>query len=84
MHAGAQPSTPAPCSCALTPHPSLRSSSLPPRAPQNLIILLQVQEGTRALAPGFARMLLKQYFWAALPVTLWVAAFASNLGIALR
>jgi len=51
---------------------------------QNLIILLQLSERTQALAPGFARLLLKLYFWAILPCTLWVTAFATNLGLALR
>lgn len=48
---------------------------------QNLIILLQLSERTQALAPGFARMLLKHYCYAAIPVTLWLTAFATNLGI---
>lgn len=48
---------------------------------QNLIILLQLSESTQALAPSFARMLLKLYIYAILPVTLWVTAFATNLGI---
>ncbi|PRW21016.1 auxin efflux carrier family [Chlorella sorokiniana] len=51
---------------------------------QNLIILLQLSERTQALAPAFARLLLKLYFWAILPCTLWVTAFATNLGLALR
>lgn len=33
------------------------------------------------MAPGFARMLLKLYFYAILPVTLWVTSFATNLGV---
>ena len=48
---------------------------------QNLIILLQLSERTRGLAPGFSRMLLKLYAYAVLPVTLWVSAFATNLSI---
>lgn len=34
------------------------------------------------MAPAFARMLLKLYFWAIVPVTCWVSAFGTNLGIA--
>ncbi|KAL4451371.1 hypothetical protein ABPG77_009443 [Micractinium sp. CCAP 211/92] len=48
---------------------------------QNLIILLQLSERTQGMAPGFARMLLKLYFYAILPVTLWVTSFATNLGV---
>ncbi|KAL4420711.1 hypothetical protein ABPG75_010367 [Micractinium tetrahymenae] len=48
---------------------------------QNLIILLQLSERTQGMAPGFARMLLKLYFYAILPVTLWVTSFATNLAI---
>ena len=48
---------------------------------QNLIILLQLSQRTQAAAPAFARLLLKLYLYAVLPVTLWVTAFATNLGI---
>lgn len=48
---------------------------------QNLIIVLQLSERTRRAAPGFAKMLLKQYFYAILPVTLWVTLFGTRLGI---
>jgi hypothetical protein len=48
---------------------------------QNLIILLQLSERTQSMAPSFARLLLKLYAYAILPVTFWVTAFASNLGI---
>jgi hypothetical protein len=51
------------------------------RPPQNLIILLQLSEHTQSLAPGFARLLLKLYSYAILPVTLWVTFLATNLGI---
>lgn len=78
--------------CRLVTLPSRRLVLLSPAPPpplpsthtQNLIILLQLSERTRVLAPGFARMLLKQYAYAAVPVTLWVTAFATNLGLALR
>lgn len=51
---------------------------------QNLIILLQLTERTRGAAPSFARLLLKLYALAVVPVTLWVSAFATNLGLRLR
>ncbi|KAL4517882.1 hypothetical protein Ndes2526B_g02280 [Nannochloris sp. 'desiccata'] len=50
---------------------------------QNLIIVLQLSEATRPAAPAFARLLLKLYAYAVLPVTLWVTAFASRLQIPL-
>ena len=50
---------------------------------QNLIIMLQLSDVTRPAAPPFARMLLKLYAYAVLPVTLWVTAFASRLSIPL-
>lgn len=71
-------------------HPRARVPSCPPpqrpMSPlpfpaQNLIILLQLSERTQGMAPGFARMLLKLYFYAILPVTLWVTSFATNLAI---
>jgi predicted permease len=50
---------------------------------QNLIIVLQLSEATRPAAPAFAKLLLKLYAYAVLPVTLWVTAFASRLHIPL-
>ncbi len=63
--------------------PERPASPLPRPLPllQNLIILLQLSERTQGMAPGFARMLLKLYFYAILPVTLWVTSFATNLGV---
>jgi predicted permease len=54
-------------------------SVMPPA--QNLVLMLQLSERTRPAAPAFARTLLKLYAYAALPVTLWVSAFAGGLGI---
>ncbi len=48
---------------------------------QNLIVLLQLFDATRPAAPAFAKMLLKQYAYATLPVTLWVTVLATQLGI---
>lgn len=71
-----------PCSPSTRP---FRDQPPPPLCPpQNLIILLQVSERTQALAPSFARMLLKLYAYACIPVTIWVSAFATNLGLHLR
>ena len=50
---------------------------------QNLIIMLQLSDATRPAAPPFARMLLKLYAYAVLPVTLWVTAAATHLAIPL-
>ena len=50
---------------------------------QNLIIVLQLSDITRPAAPAYARLLLKLYAYAVLPVTLWVTAFASRLNIPL-
>lgn len=50
---------------------------------QNLIIVLQLSDVTRPAAPAFAKMLLKLYAYAILPVTFWVTAFASRLAIPL-
>lgn len=49
--------------------------------PQNLIILLQLAPGTAPLAPVLARMLLKLYAYAMIPVSLWVTGWASWLGV---
>jgi predicted permease len=50
---------------------------------QNLIIVLQLSDQTRSSAPAYAKMLLKLYAAAIVPVTLWVTAFASNLKVPL-
>lgn len=50
---------------------------------QNLIIALQLSPKTQSDAPGFARLLLKLYAAAVIPVTLWVTGFASRLAIPL-
>lgn len=50
---------------------------------QNLLIALQLSPQTQAAAPGLARLLLKLYALAILPVTLWVTGFASRLAIPL-
>lgn len=91
VHGGMHERGPAPHASMLVPHallpakPNLLSTAPPPCPPlfppQNLIILLQLSERTQGMAPGFARMLLKLYFYAILPVTLWVTSFATNLGV---
>lgn len=50
---------------------------------QNLLIALQLSPQTQSAAPGLARLLLKLYALAILPVTLWVTGFASRLGVPL-
>lgn len=50
---------------------------------QNLLIALQLSPQTQGAAPGLARLLLKLYALAILPVTLWVTGFASRLAIPL-
>lgn len=56
-------------------------SRLPLAPPQNLIILLSLSPATQPLAPVLARMLLKLYCAAVVPVSLWVSLFASWLGV---
>eukprot|EP00890_Picochlorum_soloecismus_P000275 jgi/Picsp_1/1248/NSC_04729-R1_auxin efflux carrier family len=50
---------------------------------QNLIIALQISPKTQSASPAFAKLLLKLYFAAIIPVTLWVTGFASRLAIPL-
>jgi hypothetical protein len=50
---------------------------------QNLLIALQLSPHTQSAAPGLARLLLKLYALAILPVTLWVTGFASRLAVPL-
>ena len=39
---------------------------------QNLVLLLQLRDSTRGLAPRLARLLLQMYALAALPTALWL------------
>lgn len=50
---------------------------------QNLLIALQLNQVTQGAAPELARLLLKLYALAILPVTVWVTGFASRLAIPL-
>lgn len=50
---------------------------------QNLLIALQLSPHTQGAAGGLARLLLKLYALAILPVTLWVTGFASRLAVPL-
>lgn len=52
----------------------LLQSCMPPA--QNLVLMMQLQPSTSALAPATARLLLQLYTLAVFPVTLWVSVFA--------
>lgn len=44
-------------------------------AAQNLVLLTQLREATRPLAPRLAALMLRQYVFAIIPVTFWLTAF---------
>lgn len=44
-------------------------------AAQNLVLLTQLRDATRPLAPRLAAMMLRQYVVAIIPVTFWLTAF---------
>ena len=46
---------------------------------QNLVLVMQLEPGTRDLAPKLARLLLRLYTLAILPMTVWMTVFASTL-----
>lgn len=46
-------------------------------AAQNLVLLTQLREATRPLAPRLAALMLRQYVIAIVPVTFWLTAFTS-------
>jgi predicted permease len=56
----------------------LTMAAMPPA--QNLVLLTNLQENTRYLAPRLAGLLLRMYVLAIPPVTLWLTAFAAVTG----
>ena len=46
-------------------------------AAQNLVLLTQLRDATRPLAPRLAALMLRQYVFAIIPVTFWLTAFTS-------
>ncbi|OUS45831.1 AEC family transporter: auxin efflux [Ostreococcus tauri] len=46
-------------------------------AAQNLVLLTQLREATRPMAPRLAALMLRQYVIAIVPVTFWLTAFTS-------
>lgn len=50
---------------------------------QNLVLLLQLRESTRPLAPRMAALLVRLYAIAILPITAWIALFMTRLSLGL-
>jgi hypothetical protein len=50
---------------------------------QGLVLLLNLREGSRPLAPRMASLLLRLYALAAVPITLWMTIFVSQLSVKL-
>jgi auxin efflux carrier family protein len=47
---------------------------------QNLVLLANLREETKELAPVMAQLLLRQYLLAIVPTTLWISVFMSYVG----
>lgn len=56
-------------------------AAMPPA--QNLAVVVNLRASTRFLAPRLAKLLLRLYVAAALPVTLWITIFVSRLPVPL-
>ena len=50
---------------------------------QNLVLLMDNHESTRQLTPKLARMILRLYPLAILPVTLWMTLFVQRMPVSL-
>lgn len=48
---------------------------------QNLVLLVNLQERTKCLAPAMAQLLFRQYLLAVVPTTLWISVFLSYAGM---
>ena len=48
---------------------------------QNLVLLMNLTPETSMLAPGMARLLLRQILLSAIPMTVWISIFMTYLGI---
>ncbi|CAD7701047.1 unnamed protein product [Ostreobium quekettii] len=60
----------------------LLQSAMP--SAQNLVLMAQLRDETRPLAPTAARLILQQYIVAVIPITIWAAIFATLTGVPLR
>jgi len=50
---------------------------------QNLALVVNLRKNTQFLAPRLAKLLLRLYFIAVIPVTLWVTVFVSRIPVPL-
>jgi len=48
---------------------------------QNLVLMVNLREETKSLAPVMARLLFRQYLLAVVPMTIWISVFATYLGL---
>lgn len=51
---------------------------------QNLAVLVNLRSSTRFLAPKLAKLLLRLYVVAVIPVTLWVSVFVARMPVPLE
>lgn len=66
----------------LSPDPVCRLAILVQSAmpsAQNLVLVMQLRPSSRDMAPKLARLLLRTYTLAILPMTIWMSLFASSL-----
>ena len=47
---------------------------------QNLVLLVNLKSGTKAMAPIMAQLLFRQYMLAVIPTTLWISVFLAYIG----
>jgi len=78
--------SPADFKVVLLPHPPLPrldavQGCMPPA--QNLALVVNLRKNTQFLAPRLAKLLLRLYFVAIVPVTLWVSVFVSRVPVPL-
>ena len=71
LQMGALPADPV-CQLALMVEGAMPSA-------QNLVLLMQLRESTRPIAPRMAQLLLRMYALCVIPVTLWMGVFVGKL-----
>ena len=71
LQVGALPADPV-CQLALMVEGAMPSA-------QNLVLLMQLRESTRPMAPRMAQLLLRMYALCVIPVTLWMGVFVGKL-----
>lgn len=47
---------------------------------QNLVLMVNLREETKEMAPAMAQMLLRQYLLAVVPTTVWISVFMAYVG----